>query len=155
MRKAAALRPVTSSSKGNKKGLIMKKLDITSFNAVKDADNYIKLDMKLADGEPSGVIFHVIGKHAEAVQTVTRKIIRQQQNDEAIAKRKGRDPAPKTIEELEETGIELAAARVTGWEGVEQPFDKDILKAALKNNPHWVEQVVDESNNDGNFTKAS
>jgi hypothetical protein len=155
MRKAAALRPVTSSHKGNTKGLIMKKLDITSFNAVKDADNFIKLDMKLADGEPSGVIFHVIGKHAEAVQSVTRKIIRQQQNEEAIAKRKGKEPAPKTIEELEETGIELAAARVIGWEGVEQDFDKEILKVALKNNPHWVEQVVDESNNDGNFTKAS
>ncbi len=130
-------------------------LDITSFNAVKDAENFIKLDMKLADGESSGVVFHVIGKHAEAVQAVTRKIIRQQQNEEAIAKRKGKDPAPKTIEELEETGIELAAARVIGWQGVKQPFDKETLKVALKNNPHWVEQVVDESNNDGNFTKAS
>jgi hypothetical protein len=132
-----------------------KVLDILSFDAVKDASNAAPVEMKLATGEPSGVTFHVLGKHAEPVQALIRKMIRKQQTEDAIAKRKGRNPEIKTIEELEEQSIELAVVRVTGWEGVKQEFSADILKQALKRNPHWVEQIIDESNNDGNFTKAS
>jgi len=58
------------------------------------------------------------------------------------------------IEELEEQGLDLTAVRVVGWEGVNEPFTKELLMQVLKRNPHWVEQVLEASSADANFIKS-
>jgi len=131
-----------------------KKVSILSFDAVKDSSNAIDVDMKSPDGESLGVTFKVIGKNADEVQALQRKMMRKRQSEEFMAQRKGKPLEPTPIEELEEQGLELAAVRVIGWEGVNEPFDKNLLKQVLKRNPHWVEQIVEESNADANFTRS-
>lgn len=131
-----------------------KSVDILGFNAVADASNAFLLSMKNADSTDTGVSLNIIGKNSDPVQQIVRKMMRKRQADELIASRKGKPVEPMSVEDMEEQGLELALVRVTGWKGVTQEFDKAILKTALKNNPHWVEQIVDASNDEANFTKA-
>jgi hypothetical protein len=136
------------------KGRIMS-IDITSFDAVKSAGNPIKVEMKHPDGSPTGVTFSIIGKNADPVIQLTKKYLRKMQSDEVLAKRRGKPVEPSSVEELEEQGIDLASVRVVGWDGVKQSFDVNLLKSVLRKNPHWVQAIIDESNDDGNFTTAS
>lgn len=131
-----------------------KTVDILAFNAVEDASIAYSLAMKNADGTDTGVTLNIVGKNSDQVQQVVRKMMRKRQSDELIASRKGKAVEPMLVEEMEEQGLELAVVRVTGWKGVTQDFDKALLKTALKNNPHWVEQIVEASNDEENFTKA-
>lgn len=133
---------------------MIKSVDILGFNAVADAGNAFLLSMKNADSTDTGVSLNIIGKNSDPVQQIVRKMMRKRQADELIASRKGKPVEPMSVEDMEEQGLELAVVRVTGWKGVTQEFDKAILKTALKNNPHWVEQIVDASNDEANFTKA-
>jgi hypothetical protein len=130
-------------------------IDILKFNAIKDANNAFKKDMPTPDGRPTGVIFKIIGKNADSVIQLTKKYLRKMQADEVMAKRRGKPLDPTPIEDLEEQGLDLACVRVVGWEGVKQEFSIDLLKQVLKQNPHWVNIIIDESNDDGNFTTAS
>jgi len=131
-----------------------KTVSILDFDAVKDSSNAIDVDMKSVDGESLGIIFKVIGKNADEVQQLQRKMMRKRQAEEFIAQRKGKPLDPVPIEELEEQGLDLTAVRVVGWEGVNEPFTKELLMQVLKRNPHWVEQVLEASSADANFTKS-
>lgn len=130
-------------------------VDITSFNAVKESEQGYDLKMLTPDGKDTGVIFTIIGKYAEPVQKWTKKLFAEYQRDAEIAKRKGREAPAKSIDELREQNIEGAAVRVTGWKNVEQDFSPELLKTVLVNNPHFVEQIIEESDSASNFAKAS
>ena len=132
----------------------MKKIDITSFSAVKDSEQGYDLVMKTPDGQDTEIIFTILGKYAEAVQKWSKKIYTEYQRNNEIAKRKGKEPEQKSLEELKEQNIEGAIIRVSGWKNVQQEFSKEILKQALQENPNWVDQIIEESDNAGNFTKA-
>jgi hypothetical protein len=129
-------------------------IDITTFNAVKESEIAIPLSMKTTDGQDTGVTFLVIGRYAEPVQKWSKRIFAEYQREADIAKRKGKEPASKSIDELREQNIDGAVVRVVGWKGVKQNFTKGILKEALEANPHWVDAIVEESDNAANFTKA-
>lgn len=129
-------------------------IDILSFNAVKDSESGFPLKMKHTDGSDVGVTFFVLGRHADVVQKFTSKTFHKMQREEAMAKKRGKDNI-LDIEELREQGLDSAVIRITGWEGATQTFDAGILRTALKNNPHWQDQVLEASNDDSNFTKAS
>jgi len=132
-----------------------KTVDILGFNAVKDSEQGFILSMKNGDGTDAGIAFNVLGKHANAVQTWSKKVFSKMQREEAMAKKRGKDLEPTDIDELKEQTLEGALVRIIGWENVTQPFDKAILKQALVNNPHWIDQVLEASNDDANFTKPN
>jgi hypothetical protein len=58
------------------------------------------------------------------------------------------------VEQAKEKNIEAAMVRVIGWEGGGE-FDKDKLRIGFENNPQWIEDVIDFSQDIGNFTKSS
>ena len=132
-----------------------KKLDITQFNAVKESELGFDLAMKGADGAELGFTFHILGRHSDAVQTWAKREFQKAQREEMAAKRKGRDADPLDVDELKAKNIESAVVRVTGWNGVDNEFSKDLLTQVLRNNPHWTDQIIEASNDDANFTKAN
>jgi hypothetical protein len=131
-----------------------KLIDITAFNAVKESEVATPIAMKTTDGQDTGISFLVIGRYSEPVQKWSKRIFAEYQREADIAKRKGKEPASKSIDELREQNIDGAMVRVIGWQGVKQEFSKEILKQALEANPHWVDAIVEESDNAANFTKA-
>lgn len=131
-----------------------KLVDITAFDAIKESEAGFDVEMKATDGSNTGVIFTVIGRYSEPVQKWSKKIFTEYQREQDLAKRKGKDLPPKSIDELRAQNIEGAVIRVTGWKNVEQKFTPELLKQVLENNPHWVDAIIEESDNAANFTKA-
>jgi hypothetical protein len=132
-----------------------KLIDIETLDAVAESEAGFKLNLKGTDGAEIGLILNVLGRHSNAVQTWVKKTYQRIQREEAMAKRKGKEAEPLDLDELKEQNIEAACIRVTGWEGAKQPFSKELLKTLLTRNPHFIDQIIEESNNDANFTKAS
>jgi len=129
-------------------------LDLESFDAVVESEGGYEFELKQTDGiTGTGVFVTVLGKHADVVVKWTTNLINAWNREQALAKRKGKDVEPKSLDELREQNIEGCAIRVTGLRGIKQEFSADLLKRALKRNPHWVEQIVNESDDLGNFPK--
>ncbi|HEX5539897.1 MAG TPA: hypothetical protein VFX01_08940 [Methylophilaceae bacterium] len=132
-----------------------KQVDILGFDAVAECEQAIPVPMKGIDGEATGAVFLVIGKHADAVTGWQRKLFNSMQREAEMAKKRGREPEPKSLDELKETNIEGAMTRVIGWQNIKQEFSKELLKTVLTRNPHFVEQIVEASDDLGNFTKPN
>lgn len=133
----------------------MKKIDILSFDAVKDSEQGYDVALKNADGSDSGVVLVVLGKHSDKVTAWTKKKFNEYQREAEQAKRRGKEVEPKSLEDLEEFNLSNAIVRVSGWKNVEQEFSEDLLKGAFKRNPHWLEQVIEASDDAANFTKSA
>lgn len=129
-------------------------IDIDAFDAVSESEQGHEFELKEKDGVTgTGVVLVVIGKHADAVTKHAAKIINQAQRDALMAQKSGKPAPMKTLEELREQNIEAASIRVTGWKNVKQPFSADLLKNALRRNPHWIDQIVEASDDLGNFSR--
>jgi hypothetical protein len=130
-------------------------IDITGFDAVKESEAGYDLELKTTDGVTgTGIVVSVIGKHSDAVMTFNQKRLNKMLRDEQMARRRGKD-VELDAEKLREQAREDAAVRVIGWKNVKQEFSKDLLKAALVRNPHWIDQIIEASDDLGNFTKSS
>lgn len=128
-------------------------IDITEFNAVTACEKGHELELKGVDGiTGTGIKLTIIGKHADPVNKWINKVVNQAMRDQQMASRKGKSPDPKSLDEIRDQNIDGACVRVTGWSGVKQAYAPDLLKAALKRNPHWIEQIVEESDDLGNFS---
>jgi NAD(P)H-nitrite reductase large subunit len=129
-------------------------VDITSFNAVAESDAGHEFELKGTDGiTGTGVYLTVIGKHADTVSKWITKLVNTSIREQQIAQRKGKQIDPKSLDEIKAQNIEGAILRVTGWRNVTQQFSKELLATVFAKNPHFVDQVIEESDNLGNFTK--
>lgn len=127
--------------------------DINDFDATSIAESGFDLDVKEPDGETStGVILVIRGKHSDTVNNWINKTVNDEVREQQLARKRGKIVEPKTMEEIEAQNLEGALVRVAGWKNVTQPFDPALLRAAFKRNRHWVDQVVEASNNLGNFS---
>lgn len=126
-------------------------VDITQFDAVTACEKGHQFELKSTDGSATGIKLTVLGRHADPVNKWVNKIINQSMRDQQMAARRGKTVEPKSLDELRDQNIEGACVRVIGWTGVKQTFDQDLLRSALKRNPHWVDQIIEESDNLGNF----
>lgn len=126
-------------------------IDITQFDAVTACEKGHSFELKGTDGNGTGIALTVIGRHADPVNKWINKVVNQSIREQQMATRKGKTPEPKSLDDMRAQNIEGACVRVVGWSGVKQPFSVDLLRAALKRNPHWIEQIVEESDDLGNF----
>jgi len=132
----------------------MKQVDILGFDAVKESEVGFDLNMKSTDGTDTGIKFKVLGRHADVVQSFTKKWFAKLQREEIMAKKRGK-AVETDIEDLKQQNIDSASVRVIGWENVTQPFTHELIKQVLVKNPHWVEAILEASNEDANFTKPA
>lgn len=129
-------------------------IDILDLDAVKLSEHEHEFELKHPDGiTGTGVTLKVIGKHADVVTKFTSRLFNEQQRQAMLAHKSGKPMPPKSMEELRAQNIEAAGLRVTGWSGVKQAFSQDLLRQALGRNPHWIEQIIEESDAIGNFFK--
>jgi glutamate synthase domain-containing protein 1 len=130
-------------------------VDITKFDAVSESDAGHEFELKGTDGiTGTGVYLTVVGKHADVVNKWTTKLVNAHIREQAVAQRKGKTVDPKSLDEIKAQNVEGSVLRVTGWRNVSQPFTKELMATVLARNPHFVDQVIEESDNLGNFTKA-
>ena len=112
-------------------------------------------DLILPTGENSGAKLTVIGELSKTVKQYARKSLKEFQQRQQIAKRKGKDDE-LSIEELEELAVEQALVRLIGWEGItengkEVPFSKEKAREILTAHSWIRESIVAESEDITNF----
>ena len=129
-------------------------VDITAFDLVAACTEGHEFVLRNPDGSETGITLIVRGSFAPEVVKRNSSVAQKFINEQRLAQRKGKTPAPRTLEEMEAENIEGAVVRVADWKGVRQPFGVDLLRSALKRNPHWVPQIVEESEALGNFGTA-
>lgn len=129
-------------------------LDITEFDAVAESEHGHEFELTGSDGVTgTGIYLTVLGRHSDAVTKWTTATVNQFTREQQMAHRRGKAVEPKPIEEVREQNREGAAIRVTGWRNVKQPYSIELMKSALKRNPHWIDQIIEESDDLANFTK--
>lgn len=121
-----------------------KALTLANFNTRAAADVPHKLELEYA-GEPTGVIVEVIGEQSRKVRDFISTLVAKEQR--ANPKRK------RDLEEVEGQVIEAAMVRTVGWNLVDE-FNEENLRTLFEQNPDFVMQVVEASNERLNFTKG-
>ena len=135
--------------------LASKLFDITSFDAVAESDNGYEFELKGTDGMTgTGVSLAIIGRHSNTVNLWLNKIVNDSIRERTMAERKGKQVEPKSFEDIKAQNLQGAVLRVVGWKNVTQEFSKELLLTVLQKNPHFVEQIIEQSDNLGNFTRA-
>lgn len=129
--------------------------DITSISSVDRCAHAAPMDVQDMDGQDLGFQLMVLGAQAETVQKYTNKIVNDEIIQAEIARKKGKPQKQRTMEDTITSNVEAAIVRVVGWQNVKGQFDKEVLRAAIIKNPHWVNQIIEFSNDLRNFTKAS
>lgn len=132
-----------------------KLVDISSFDAISEAEQPFDLLMKNADGSETPVTLCILGQFSSAVEQWNSAFFRKYQRDTEMAKRKGKEPEIKSYEEMRDQDVDGTLVRVVAWKGVSNEFDKEKLRNALLRNPHWRRQIQEASEDAANFTKTA
>lgn len=106
----------------------------------------------IEDGAPTGVFLSVLGAHADAVRAETARIINERRRRDAVRSAK-RSADFDTFEDDDEHGAQMAASRLVGWRGITDEFNAANALRLCKISPDIARQVLDQSNNMGNFFK--
>lgn len=131
-----------------------KSISILNFDAVAESEIGVPVAIKNPDGTETGLTLHVIGDNSDAVQKFSARVLREMRAREAQAKKAGKE-VELDLDRIKEQNVEGAALRVIGWEGVDEAFDADLLKKALRRNPHWVNQILEVAGDQANFMKKA
>jgi hypothetical protein len=130
-------------------------IDILSFDSVKRSEAGYEFELKQPDGQTgTGVYLTIRGRHADIVQDWIAGTINAATQKAEYAKKRGKDVEPETLEEIRDSNRKGALIRVIGWRNVQQDYSADIMEQALRRNPHWVDQILTQSNDLANFSQA-
>jgi len=116
-------------------------------------DNH-DVKITLPNGEETDIVITVCGQDSDTYKAISRK----QQNARLKDMQRGRKSAA-TAETLEERGLELLVACVTGWAGI-QDGDKDLecnaenVKMVFEKLPFVKEQIDVAIGDRANFMKS-
>lgn len=138
----------------------MTKLSLSDFNARTASARGYEFEY-LVSGQPTGLFITVQGANSETVQAAINAEVNGRRRREAIlaakrAKARTNDaPEFETVEEDLEFGQRMAALRITGWRGVSEPYTPETALQLVRNNPEIATQVLEASNDLGNFMRPS
>ena len=130
-------------------------IDITKHDAVKACEQTFPLSLLDIDNKTeTGIIMLILGRHADPVKKWINETVSDNPRAQIAAARKNKAIEPKSMDEIDAQNIEAAVIRVSGWQNVTQEFSKDLLRTVLQRNPHFVDQIIEESDNMANFSKG-
>lgn len=130
-------------------------VDITEFDLVAACTSGHPFVLKNPNGSETGITVIIRGSYAPEVTKYTSARAQKFINEQRMASRRGKTPPAPSLDEMTADNIAGAVVRVAGWLGVKQDYDEDLMRSALKKNPHWVTQIIEESDSLGNFGTGS
>ena len=130
-------------------------LKVTNLSALSEAG--YEFELKLPDTNlGTGGFITVRGSNSPKVKEHGKKAFSTMQMKETMAKRKGRDLDPMSLDEAEEMAVESALVRIINWRGItegkdELKFEPDTARRILKEHDWIRSQIIDESDALANF----
>ncbi len=111
------------------------------------------------EGVATGLFFTVLGSHTDAVTEVSNRLVNErrqaQSAQESAALIDRRANAYTPIEDDIAFGQRLAAIRLAGWRGIDEPFSPENALVLCQGNPDIAAWVMQKSNSLGFTSKAS
>jgi len=107
-----------------------------------------------------GANITVRGPRSQVVREHARIKLQQAQARDVAARRRGK-PEPLSLDEVEDSMIELATIYTMGWAGIESapgqslPFSEQAARDLYRAHPWLRDQVIEEAQELGNFIKPS
>ena len=130
-------------------------LSIEDFNEIdqcKDAEEMEFLDQ---DGEPTGITVMVLGSKAAKVTKWLMRNLDKQERWNAQQARKGNKAEIQPTAEKVEFGTEYAAIRIVSWKGITEECTPQMALHFCTVNDLFRSQVLEFSEDLGNFCKNS
>lgn len=133
---------------------------LKSLDARAASETPFEFEYLLPDGSPTGVFLSVLGSQSKEVTAEVNRLMnlrRSAEATQAIAAKTGGRKADAfvTVESDIEFGQRVAAVRLVGWRGIEEPYDPDLALELCKSNQDIATQVAEKSSDMGNFMKGS
>lgn len=137
-------------------------IDLGSIDTVSACNKGVEIELRHpATNEPIGIHWTVVGSESDTFKDYMRTKINERIRKEAMARKRGRDPEIKTIEDSEEDTIELLTVCSLGWRtgdskvikfnGADLEFNVQNAKKILAERA-WIRKQLDDAIGDlGNF----
>ena len=132
------------------------KLSLADFNDVRSMEKPIDVPVLTPGGEPSGLVLKVIGDQSGPVEEM-RAVLQAEETARAASAmadaKPGEMPVSETPQQLKRRLCRLCAARIVGWEGVEEEFNPALAYDLVAHSDRVFNTVTTASQKLGNFTK--
>jgi hypothetical protein len=127
-----------------------KTVDLSIFDVQTGANEGFDQEILTPQGNPSGVIFRLLGKDGDIFKELRAK---QMRNRMARAQQSGKAP---TEDDIEDDVVELLASCTVGWSNLSLPYSRENAEAIYRDKKYVSirEQVDYAINNRANFTKG-
>lgn len=129
----------------------MKKLlGLNSFDTVGDNNKGEKFELVLK-GLAQGVFLTVLGKHADVVKLHQSELNIDYFRRAKYAEKKGTetDLLISIAQKADQQAVKNACVRVIAWDGLVDEFNPENLTKLFTNNPQWVDEVINFSDDLG------
>ena len=126
-------------------------LSLADFNEESACNEAQPMPFLDHNGNETGFVLLVLGGQAEQVRKAAAKELEKLRRIQTPAHGKGREP---TIGEQREANLRGHASRIAGWSGVTDEYTPEAAYNLCLCNQRVWEQVVEFSENIGNFTKS-
>ena len=134
-------------------------VSLASLNARKAGETPFAFNLIGPDGKETEIVLKVLGAQSDAVTRLTSQLINTRRREEAERAAQASSNRPgdaiTPVEDDVVFGQRLAAVRLVGWEGIEEPWSPDLALQLCQMNSDIAAQVTAQSNKTANFINAS
>ena len=128
---------------------------IEDFNEIDQCKDAQPMEFMNDKGNPTGIILMVLGSQSSIVTKWRNKKLNAQRRYEDQQNKRGKNSDVKAIEEDLDFGNEFASIRIVGWTGLEEDYTPQVALHWCSVNTEIVKQVMEFSEELGNFKKNS
>lgn len=129
----------------------VKIFNLDELDSISPCEIPVEIELKRADGTPTGVFVEVLGDYAHQVESGINGLI----NARRLQARLNKNVNQENIEDDIDFGRRSVAIRVKSWRNIKDPCTLDNVVTLLKRNPHFAEQINETSKNLGNYLGRS
>lgn len=133
-------------------------ISLGQLDAVSASDTPFEFEVQTPSGAGMGIFLSILGSQSERVVKETNRLVNERRRADAIrqavagSRRPGDAVTP--VEDDIGFGQRLSSVRIVGWRGIKEEFSPELALKLCQSNADISGQVLDKSNDMGNFIKA-
>lgn len=129
-------------------------MNLDELNLIDPCETPFEFEYINEEDKPTGIMLSVVGSQSKDLMKWMSGEINARRKKDAMQEKRGKAVDIQTLEDDIEFSIESAARRLKGWKGITQECTPENALKLCTINPLVRSQIVDQSNNIGNFTKS-
>lgn len=127
---------------------------LADLNIAAKCDQGFEFEYIDENGKPSGIFLTVIGGHSDKLKKASFEAYDRHATRSAMLRKMGKDEGVTPLAESAAENRAITAMRVIGWRGITEPCTPENVILLLSTNALVAKQIVEQSENIGNFTQG-